>query len=121
MWRRILPGRDPPELAALHLGLLVGSAGTLAAQIHGMTSSKHSVPDVFAFDGSASDVSQRRSVNRRGSGQPDGFATRGRCQKRLREHFHRRLPIFCSSLLAILMRRCSELFEDSVVRVGAGS
>ena len=35
-------------------------------------------------------------MNRPGSGQPDEFATRGRCEKRLRQHFHRRLsPFLC--------------------------
>ena len=34
-------------------------------------------------------------MNRPGSGQPDEFATRGRCEKRLPEHLHRRVPFFC--------------------------
>ena len=41
-------------------------------------------------------------MNRPGSGQPDEFATRGRCGKRLWEHLHRGVSLFCSSLLAIL-------------------
>ena len=38
-------------------------------------------------------------MNRPGSGQPDEFATRGTCEKRLREHIHRRVSLFCASLL----------------------
>ncbi len=30
-------------------------------------------------------------MNRSGSGQPDEFATQGRCEKRLPEHLHRRV------------------------------
>ena len=52
--------------------------------------------------GSASDISRRRSVNRLGSGQPDEFATRGRCEKRLRENLHRRLSFLFFSFLFVL-------------------
>ena len=47
--------------------------------------------EVFAFacDGSVSVVSGRHSVNWPGPGQPDEFATRGRCEKRLPEDLHR--------------------------------
>ncbi len=39
-------------------------------------------------------MSRRHAKNRPGSGQPDKFTTRGKCEKLLRQHLHRRLSLF---------------------------